>query len=165
MDPLGNDYNFISNPEIDPKVNHYNFVFYNILYYSDSNQLNKILNNVNSVNLQSIYCIWMPQTYAHTKTYFMLIWNVSNINFLFWLFWETQTDTSTETSIEIPGYNKLGCVYTPGVQSIYSYFNAPSTYLYGGGLLAITEPCRGWVRWGIPRMACIYLSGGWNGRV
>ena len=54
MDQLEDDNNFISNPEIDPEVNHYNFVFNNILDYSDSNQLNKILNNVNSVNLQSI---------------------------------------------------------------------------------------------------------------
>ena len=106
MDPLENDNNFISNPEIDPDVNHYNFVFNNILDYSDSNQLNKILNNVNSVNLQSILYLNAQNLYSHQDIFYANMKCVQH-KFSVLAFCETHTDTSTETSIEIPGYNKL----------------------------------------------------------
>ena len=106
MDPLENDNNFISNPEIDPDVNHYNFVFNNILDYSDSNQLNKILNNVNSVNLQSILYLNAQNLCSHQDIFYANMKCVQH-KFSVLAFCETHTDSSTETSIEIPGYNKL----------------------------------------------------------
>ena len=105
MDPLENNSNFISDPEIDPYENHYRFVLKNILDYSDSNQLSKILNNVNSVNLESILYLNAQNLCSHQDIFYTNLKCVQH-KFSVLAFCETHTDisTETETSIEISGY-------------------------------------------------------------
>ena len=93
---------FIDNEGID----HYNYVFNNILDYSDTNDLNRILPMHESINLKSILHVNARSLIANQDA---LYENLQTLNHKFSILAITElwTTAENENAINIPGYSKI----------------------------------------------------------
>ena len=97
---------FIDNEGIDADSNHYNYVFNNILDYSDTNDLNRILPMHESINLKSILHVNARSLIANQDA---LYENLQTLNHKFSILAITElwTTAENENAINIPGYSKI----------------------------------------------------------
>ena len=100
------DSKFINNEFIDADINHYNTVYGQSCDYSDTDQLNKILPNQLSTNLQSIVHFNVRSIVANLDSIYSNLKMLSH-KFSIIAVTETWTDSSSEDRIEIPGYGKI----------------------------------------------------------
>ena len=91
---------------IDADNNHYNYIFGDILDYSDTEEMNHILSKHESVNLKSILHLNVRSLVANQDA---LYENLQTLNHKFSILAITETWTTphNENVIDIPGYTKM----------------------------------------------------------